>query len=76
MTASEIAKRIGHLSYDEQRDMLNWLRLVKGVPGPVVAEAAEQLGIHPKLAFRGIWDDEVEFSYVSVQPPRIDPISV
>lgn len=66
MKAEEIANRIARLPWNVQRDMLNWLRITKGLPDGVIAEAAELCGIHPKYAFRGIWDDypEVPYSYL------------
>lgn len=64
MNATEISTRINHLHWNVQRDMLNWLRETKGVPNEVIAEAAEMCGIHPKYAFRGVWDDELPFSYL------------
>ena len=61
--SAKIAERIGHLPDATMRDMLNWLRITKGLPDGVIAEAAELCGIHPKYAFRGIWEDYPEVSY-------------
>ncbi len=57
ISSDEITMRISHLPDSTKRDMLNWLRITKRLSDAMIAEAAEQCGIHPKYAFRGIWDD-------------------
>jgi len=64
ISSDEIVKRIGHLADGEFRDMLSWLGITKQLPDRRITKAAELCGINQKYAFRGIWDEQRNFSYL------------